>query len=234
MLQSKLKKTVAIFILFILMILTIYVGMVFLQDRKYYFISVLIIIYTLIMFFIRFEGKEVKSRELMVLAVMISIGVAGRGLTYMLPQCKPVMAIVIISGAAFGCESGFLVGALIAFASNFFFGQGPWTPWQMFSFGLCGFLSGIVFYKRKKLQKPVLLAVFGVVVTIFIYGGIMNPSSVLISQADVTVGAILTSYATGILSDLQHGVSTAIFILLISKSMISKIERIKTKYGLLI
>lgn len=65
----------------------------------------------------------------------------------MLPQFKPVAAIVIISGVAFGGETGFLVGAITAFVSNFFFGQGPWTPWQMFSFGIIGFLAGIMFQK---------------------------------------------------------------------------------------
>lgn len=61
-----------------------------------------------------------------------------------LPNFKPCSAIIIITAVAFGPEAGFLTGALTAFVSNFIFGQGPWTPWQMFTWGLVGFLAGIL------------------------------------------------------------------------------------------
>ena len=63
------------------------------------------------------------------------------------PQFKPVAAMVIITGVTLGGESGFLVGAIGAFVSNFYFSQGPWTPWQMFSFGIIGFVAGVIFQK---------------------------------------------------------------------------------------
>ena len=69
----------------------------------------------------------------------------------MLPQFKPCVAIIIITGIMLGKQAGFLCGALTAFVSDFFFGQGPWTPWQMFAFGIIGFISAIVFQKRKYL-----------------------------------------------------------------------------------
>ena len=116
--------------------LTILFGVFFLNDRKYYFISILILIYTMIPFFMIFEDRKPQGRELIVIAVLSAIAVAGRGAFYMLPQFKPVVAIVIIAGVCFGAESGFLVGAMSGFVSNFFFGQGPWTPWQMFCFGI--------------------------------------------------------------------------------------------------
>ena len=94
-----------------------------------------------------FENRKPKARELVIISALCAIGVAGRTAFFMLPQFKPVAAIVIISGVAFGGETGFLVGAITAFVSNFFFGQGPWTPWQMFSFGIIGFLAGIMFQK---------------------------------------------------------------------------------------
>ena len=53
----------------------------------------------------------------------------------------------IIAGVAFGGEAGFLVGAIVGLVSNMFLGQGPWTPWQMFSFGIIGFLAGVLFRK---------------------------------------------------------------------------------------
>lgn len=124
---------------------TILFGVFFLNDRKYYFISLLIVIYTMVPFVMVFENRKPQARELIVIAVLSAIAVAGRGAFFMLPQFKPVVAIVIITGVCFGAESGFLVGAVAGFVSNFFFGQGPWTPWQMFCFGIIGFIAGIFF-----------------------------------------------------------------------------------------
>ena len=136
-------------------ILTMAGGMIFLDDRKYYFISLLLIFYAMVPFFVRFEGRKPQSREVVILAVMVAIGVAGRAAFFMVPQFKPVVAIVVIAGVCLGKESGFLVGAMTAFVSNFIFGQGPWTPWQMFCFGLIGFLAGLLFEKNLVRKSPV-------------------------------------------------------------------------------
>ena len=116
--------------------LTIAFGVVFLHDRKYYFISVAILIDTMLPFIMVFEHRKPKVREIILICSLSAIAVIGRMAFFMLPQFKPVVAIVIISAICLGPESGFLVGALSGFVSNFFFGQGPWTPWQMFSFGI--------------------------------------------------------------------------------------------------
>ena len=90
------------------------------------------------------------------------------------------MALVIISGVAFGGETGFLVGAMTMLASNVLFSQGPWTPWQMFAMGLIGFLAGILFRKGLLRRSRISLCVFGGLAAFIIYGGIMNPASALI------------------------------------------------------
>lgn len=79
--------------------------------------------------------------------MLIAVATAGRAAFFMLPNFKPVLAIVIISGAALGKESGFLVGAMSAFVSNFLFGQGPWTPWQMIAMAVVGYLAGLIFHR---------------------------------------------------------------------------------------
>lgn len=91
-------------------------------------------------FFLIFEGRKPKARELVIIAVLCAIAIAGRAALFMLPQFKPVIAMTIISGVAFGGETGFLVGAMTMLASNVMFSQGPWTPWQMFAVGIIGFL----------------------------------------------------------------------------------------------
>jgi hypothetical protein len=117
----------------------------FFDDRSYYAVSLAIIVLSMLPFAFVFEGRKPQARELVVIAVMVALTVAGRAAFFMTPQFKPVAALVIISGAALGAESGFAVGALSGFVSNFVFGQGPWTPWQMFAFGVIGFISGLVF-----------------------------------------------------------------------------------------
>lgn len=82
------------------------------------------------------------------LVCMISFAVIGRVIFYMTPQVKPCAAIIIITGIALGKKAGFLTGAMTAFVSNFFMGQGPWTPWQMVAFGLLGYIFGIAYSKR--------------------------------------------------------------------------------------
>lgn len=228
------KRTiVAAFMILLLIPLTIYAGVHFFESRKYYFISLLIIIETIIPFCMIFESRKPQARELIIISVLCAIGVAGRGAFFMLPQFKPVIALVIISGVCFGGETGFLVGAVTGFVSNFLFGQGPWTPWQMFAFGIIGFLSGILFQKGILKKTRVSLCVFGFFSTYVIYGGIINPASVIMWQEKITAEMIVSAYITGIPFDIIHSVSTAFFLWIIAAPMIEKLERVKLKYGLI-
>ncbi|NLZ29035.1 MAG: ECF transporter S component, partial [Firmicutes bacterium] len=212
--------------------LTIYFGYYFLNDRKYYFISLLVILQSMVPFILVFEKRKPQARELVIIAVLCAIAVAGRTAFFMLPQFKPVVAIVIVAGVAFGGETGFLVGAVTGFVSNMFFGQGPWTPWQMFAFGIIGFFAGVLFKKGLLIRNTPALCVYGGLSTFIIYGGIMNPSIVLIYQSEPTLPMFLTAYLQGIPFDLVHALSTVIFLLFIARPMLEKLERLKKKYGL--
>lgn len=228
------KRTLAAAFLILLLIpLTLYAGVSFFGDRKYYFISLLIILETMIPFAMVFESRKPKARELVVISVLCGIAVAGRAAFFMLPQFKPVSAIVIIAGVALGGETGFLVGAVGGFVSNFFFGQGPWTPWQMFAFGIIGFLGGILFKKGFLRKTKASLSVSGFLATLVIYGGIMNPASVIMAQSKITPQMIYSSYIAGLPLDLIHALSTAFFLWFIAEPMTDKLERIKIKYGLI-
>lgn len=213
--------------------LTIYTGIYYLGDRKYYFISMLIILETMLPFVMIFEGRKPRARELIIIAVLCAIGVAGRTAFFMLPQFKPVVAIVIIAGVAFGGEAGFLVGAVTAFVSNMFFGQGPWTPWQIFAFGIIGFLAGVLFKKGFLRRNTIALCTFGGLAAFLIYGGIMNPAAVLMFQARPTIQMFYLAYLQGIPFDLVHAAATVIFLYFIARPMLEKLDRIKVKYGLL-
>ena len=227
------RTLIAAFMALILVPLTIYIGVLFFGNRKYYFISLLIMLETMLPFFMIFESRKPKVRELIVISVLCAIAVASRTAFFMLPQFKPVVAIVIIAGVCFGGETGFLVGAVTGFVSNFFFGQGPWTPWQMFSLGIIGFIAGILFKKGFLRRTKVSLCIFGFLATLLIYGGIMNPASVIMWQNKFNIEMILSAYLTGIMFDFIHSLSSIFFLWFIAEPMIDKLERIKIKYGLI-
>ena len=109
-------------------------------------IGLLFLIISAVPFFLVFDKKKPQAREMVPIAVMAAIAVVGRTVFEIipLPNFKPCSAIIIITAVSFGPEAGFLTGALTAVVSNFIFGQGPWTPWQMFTWGLVGFLAGVL------------------------------------------------------------------------------------------
>ena len=204
------------------------------EGRRFYLVSLVIIAASMLPFIFKFEKRRPEARELVVLAVMIAIGVAGRAAFYMLPQFKPIVAITVITGVAFGCESGFIVGAMIAFVSNFIFGQGPWTPWQMEALGLMGFLAGLLFHRKDgRLPKLVPLVIFGVLGTILIYGVIADISTVFTAYSEISWGIVWAKLGSGFVMNLVHAGATLIFLLILARPMLKKLSRIQVKYGLL-
>ncbi len=227
------KRTLVATALILLLIpFTLFVGVYYLGDRKYYFISLLILLETMAPFFLIFEGRKPQARELVVIAVLCAIGVAGRAAFFMLPNFKPVMAITIIAGVAFGGETGFLVGAVTMLTSNVLFSQGPWTPWQMFAMGIIGFLAGVLFRKGILRRGRTSLCVFGALCAIVIYGGIMNPASALLWAHELNKEILITYYLTGFPVDCIHAAATWIFLWFGAEPMLEKLDRIKVKYGL--
>ena len=214
--------------------LTIFVGMFFFNDSKYLFISLLIILECIAMFFGVFENRHIKTREQVLIAVMCALAVLSRTVFYMLPQFKPMMAIVIITGTALGAESGFLVGAVSVFISDIIFGQGPWTPWQMFSMGAAGFLAGILFGRKIIPRNRLSLSVYGFLAAVLIYGGIMNPASMLMAHMEPTAENLAAFYISGLPFDIVHAISVSLFLYITAKPFLKKLERVKLKYGLIV
>ena len=227
------KRTAAVLgISVISVLLTVVFGSYFLDDSKYLFISLLVMFESIVPFFVMFEKRDVQARELVLMGVLCALCVSGRALFYMLPEFKPLTAFVIICAAALGGESGFMIGAVSMLVSNIMFGQGIWTPWQMLSMGLIGFLAGALFRRGIIAPSKISLAVFGFAAAYILYGGIMNPASLIMSRTPVNTETLLTVYAFGLPVDTVHALSTALFIYIGAEPIISKLERIKLKYGL--
>ena len=235
--DSKLSKRtfVAMFIILLVIPFTMYWSVFHSNQREHYYItSLIIVVETMIPFFMVFEDRDPQARELVIIAVLAAIAVAGRGAFFMLPQFKPVVAIVIITGVCFGGEAGFLVGAVSGLVSNFFFGQGPWTPWQMFAFGIIGFIAGVLFKKGMLKKKKISLYIYGGISTFLIYGFLLDTASILMfSEKNITKAGAISVYISGVPFNMVHAISTIFFLFVLSKPMIEKLDRIKIKYGLI-
>ena len=228
------KRTLAAVVLILLLIpLTLFVGVVYLDRKQYYLTALAVLIECMLPFFMVFEGRKPKARELVIIAVLCALSIAGRAAFFMLPQFKPVLAMTIIAGVAFGGETGFLVGAVTMLVSNILFSQGPWTPWQMFAMGIIGFLAGILFRKGILRRTKASLCTFGALSAVVIYGGIMNPASALIwGSESLNLKMIMGYYLTGFPMDCIHAAATVLFLAFLAEPMLEKLDRIKVKYGL--
>lgn len=233
--HSRKRKSLVIpfIIFFLVMPLTIYFGETVLQQRKYYFISILLLLEAVGSFFLSFEHRKPKIREIMIVAMMTALVVVSRAAFYMVPNVKPMAALIIITGVGLGGEIGFLTGAMAMLVSNIFFGQGPWTPWQMFAMGLLGFVAGVIFkqYTECSKKKKYAISIFGFFAVMLIYGGVMNPASVIMYQDNVNISMIIAAYGMGIPFDLIHAAATFVFLLIGTRPMLNKLERINKKYG---
>ena len=201
------------------------------DERKYYLTSLLLVGLMFVPFVLRFEGRRPQARELVLLATMTALAVAGRAAFYWLPQCKPVCAIVILTAVAFTPEAGFVTGAAAGLISNFFFGQGPWTPWQMLGMGLCGFLAGLVFHRGGLPRKREALCAYGAVSAFLVYGILLNAYSALLATGALTWQSLAVYCASGFAMDAVQAISTVIFLWFFTEPMLDKLERVKIKYG---
>lgn len=227
------KRTIASFIIVLCLIpLTMWFGTKY-ADRSYYLISVLMIIYTLIPFFALYESRRPQPKELVTIAVMSGIAVVSRIAFIWAPNFKPIYGIIIITGVALGPEAGFLSGSIAAFVSNFVFGQGPWTPWQMLTMGLAGFLAGLFYQKGWLSRNRVPLAVFGGILYMCMVGPLLDTCALFLMTTEITRESAAAIYLSGLPVNVSQSICTVLTLLLVSQPLLDKLDRIKKKYGML-
>jgi len=230
--RMRYKKLTAVFtaaaILISLILLVFYA---YKKKTGYALLSALVVTLFILPFFMSLEMRKPKARDIVPIAVMAALGTVGRMLFVWAPNFKPTTAIIIISGMAFGPQAGFLTGAVSALASNFFFGQGPWTPWQMLAWGLCGLLAGLL-KNIGVIRGTKTLMVYGFLAS-FLFGLIMNCYFIFGFVSPITWGAVITALAASFGMDLTHALSTVVFLFLLGSIWLKKLERIKVKFGVL-
>jgi energy-coupling factor transport system substrate-specific component len=201
------------------------------SDDQYMLISVLLVLVSMLPFFIRFELRALQAREIVLIAMMAAIAGISRIPFAVIPSVQPTSFVIIAAALVFGAESGFLIGAFAALVSNMMLGQGPWTPWQMFAWGMIGFSAGLLNRSGWLEKRPVLL-LFGFVWG-FVFGWIMNFWMItgLLPYGDWQAIAVI--YSSSFYFDLAHALSNVFFLALFTTGWVKVLQRFKRKYGLL-
>lgn len=226
-------------------------------QRSWMYGSIMIMIIVIFAFYAGFEKGSPHARTIVLIAVMITIAVCGRAAFFWIPQFKPIIAIIIIGGVAMGAQSGFVIGSMSAFVSNFIFGQGPWTAFQMVAWGLIGMIAGLVFNRYymendqlcfgqmaeeagdtlggrvpSKQRSIIPLVIYGAVSCFVIHGGITDMWTALSISDRPALGTLLTVYGTGLIANAVLAAATVVFLMALTRPMLKKIGRVQMKYGM--
>lgn len=226
--NARLRRILGIIIPFVLIPVVVLAFAIGPARRSYAFASLLISIMSLVLFSCGFERRRTGTRRLILVAVMTALSVLGRFIFGAIPAFKPITAVVVITAMYIGSEAGFLTGALSAVISNFYYGQGPWTPFQMLSWGLIGLFAGLLGSPLRK--NRALMSIYGLfagaayslvmdVWNVLWYNGSFNPSL----------------YSAAVLAALPHTIayalSNVVFLNVLARPFGEKLARVKIKYG---
>lgn len=222
------KKILKIIIPYVLIPAVILAGVFVFREKAYAWISLAVAILSVGLFYTTFERKKEKARKIVVIAVMTTLSVVGRFVFAAIPGFKPITAIVVITAVWLGGESGFLVGSLSALISNFYFGQGPWTPFQMLAWGLIGLFAGYLSAPLKK--SRLLLSLYGIFAGVA-FSLIMDVWTVLWYQGGFSIRLYAAALLTALPYTVSYAVSNVVFLLLLGEPFGRKLERVKIKYG---
>lgn len=206
--------------------------------RSSLLLSCLIIVVAMVPFFASFEHRRPRVREVVTLAVMIALSIAARVAFAFVPQFKPMAGMVMITGMALGASSGFLAGSVAAFVSNFIFGQGPWTPFQMLGFGLCGYLFGFLADRgliprgHWSLRARVLVSLGAFLFIQGVVGPILDSSTLFWMLDSITPESVAAVFLAGAPMNSIHGVATLVTVFLVGNPILDELSRLQAKYGI--
>lgn len=222
------KKQLSL-ILVIFSILTVIAGVLLWQDQRYNLIIILVLIASMLAFYFQYEYSSVKTREVVIVSIMIALAVVGRTLFILFPSVKPVSALIIILAVVFGSQDGFLAGSLSALLSDFVFGMGPWTPFQMIAWGLIGYLAGM--FSKQLYQNQWLLYLYGLISGI-LFSLIMDLWSVLTIEQTFNLTRYLVTFLSSLPVTIIYMISNVVFLILLKTTMFRILQRVKVKYGI--
>ncbi len=219
------RNIIRIAVPFVLVPTVVVAGVLVFDDKAYAFVSLAVTMLAVLLFIAGFEKRRTGAGRLAVVAVMVALTVTGR----FIPYFKPVAALTIITGIYIGGEAGFLVGAMAAVLSNFYFGQGPWTPFQMLAWGMIGLVAGFMseLFKRSRIA----LVIYGVLTGVF-FSFVMDVWTVLWYNRSFDMSVYAAALLTALPYTVLYAVSNVFYLMVLKKPIGGKLERICIKYRL--
>lgn len=222
--SKRLREALRVALPFIAMPALVLLGALVFDEKKHLLVSLGMACMALLFFLTGFERRKTGGRRMVIVSVMTALCVVGR----FIPLFKPITALTVITAMYLGGEAGFLVGALSAALSNFYFGQGPWTAFQMLAWGFIGLIAGGMANPLK--QHRWLLLMYGVLAGAA-YSLIMDVWNVLWYGGGFDWTLYAASIATALPHTILYAVSNFVFLYFLAKPFGDKLERVKTKYG---
>lgn len=190
-------------------------------------IATVLVVLAIVAFFFEFEVRAAGSKEIALVAMLGTLSAVLRVPFAVIPSVQPSTYLIICTGYVFGPVAGFMVGAVTALVSNFFLGHGPWTPYQMFAWGLAGVSAAYI--RRFNLSRAWLIA-FGVVWG-YLYGWLVNVWYWVAFIYPLNLRTFLVYQLSSVWFDTFHAVGNAIFLGLFGMKTISILDRFKKRFN---
>ena len=222
--STRIRNVLRIALPFIAMPALVLVGAMVFSERQHLIVSLGMACMALLFFLTGFEKRKTGGRRMVIVSVMTALCIVGR----FIPLFKPITALTVITAMYLGGEAGFLTGALAAVLSNFYFGQGPWTAFQMLAWGFIGLIAGWMANPLKKHRW--LLLLYGVLAGAA-YSLIMDVWNVLWYGGGFNWTLYAASVATALPHTILYAVSNFVFLFFLARPFGEKMERVKIKYG---
>jgi energy-coupling factor transport system substrate-specific component len=191
--------------------------------------SFLILGFVLLAGFVWYERSRPTSQVVALVAALAALAIAGRIAFAAFPNVKPTTDIIVFAGYALGGAPGFAVGALTALVSNLFFGQGPWTPWQMAAWGLCGVLGALLALGVRNAGRWTLAATCGFAAIFF--GALMNFSEMAMYYGgDMSWKRFWVLEGRAIPFEIAHFTGNVVLALVAGPAMVRMLVRFRERF----
>jgi energy-coupling factor transport system substrate-specific component len=191
------------------------------------FLSILLVFFILAVLFAKFEESKISSKEVALIGVLAAITAASRIPFAALPNIKPCTFLIIVVGLVFGSLAGAMVGSMTALVSNMFFGQGPWTPWEMMAWAMVGLVAGYVGkrYPEAGVKEIILLGI----ILGMAYNVLMDFSSWIVfyrCDPDLLIPTMIAGLPFGLL----HIIGNVVFAIILGKPVLIMFRRFQRRF----
>ncbi len=244
--QNKIYKIIGTILIVVIAPIALFFSPIINEISLFYgfYITIAIMLIVAVLAFILSLGKrKPEPREFILIAVIALIAALSRIIFIPVPFVSPLVGIIIISGISLGPWAGFLGGAVSAVMCAPIMGMGPWVPWQMYAFGIAGFVGSLISIKvyspkpdiKLNTKEKMKLAIIGYLIVQILVALVLDSSGTITTMmaGEFEVEGWIATVKSGAIVNFIHGVSVAVTIFFVARPMLEKLSRIKVKYGLM-